>query len=223
MPQSLEYPNFYFMAKHRDLTGLKINRFYVKGLSHIKGYVHYWLSICDCGKECLIPTNNLISGKSKSCGCLRADTNTKNRKTHGNTVNGYSTEYISWVQMRARCRDKNRPDYERYGGRGVKVCERWLNSFENFLEDMGKKPSKIHTLDRFPNNTDGMYEPSNCRWATPTQQANNRRSSRFIEYNGIVKTLSEWTKELGLSSSVTLSNYIERNGVEKAMLHYAKK
>lgn len=222
MPQSLEYPNFYFMKKGtgENLINKKFNRLLVIKLSHIFNRQYYWICKCDCGNESIVNTQNLKRNKSKSCGCLRTEITSKVKTTHGNTVGGYSPEYISWMQMRARCSNINRPDYLRYGGRGIKVCERWVNSFDNFLEDMGKRPSKNHSLDRFPNNDTGDYEPANCRWATPKQQANNRRTSRFIEYKGIKNSLAEWTNILGLSNSTTLSSYIKRNGIDKAITHY---
>lgn len=99
-------------------------------------------------------------------------------------------EFYSWCNMRRRCYEITNDRYHRYGGRGIIVCDRWLNSFENFFADMGEKPSQKHSIEREDN--DGNYEPSNCYWGTKKEQANNRSSNVFIEHNGIVKTITDW-------------------------------
>lgn len=119
------------------------------------------------------------------------------RKTHGLTN---SSEYRIWGKMKTRCFDKNTPIFHRYGGRGITVCDRWANSFENFLSDMGLRPTAKHSIDRIDN--DGNYEPGNCRWATAKEQANNRSSSILIAINGATKPLSVWADEYGLSRAV---------------------
>jgi hypothetical protein len=113
------------------------------------------------------------------------------------TTHGYSgtPTYVTWTNMNQRCSNINRKDWERYGGRGIRVCERWKNSFENFLEDMGKKPDFM-SLDRI--NNSGDYEPTNCRWATIHQQSVNKRNNVFVTINGSKKTLSEAAKEIGI-------------------------
>ncbi len=120
---------------------------------------------------------------------------------HGHKwAGGASPEYISWRGMNARCKNKGDPNYVKYGGRGIKVCDRWRASFINFLEDMGLKPEPSMSIERKDN--DGDYEPSNCRWATTQEQANNRRSSVFIELNGKRQTVAEWSRETGISQQV---------------------
>lgn len=107
--------------------------------------------------------------------------------------------YHSWIGMKGRCYNKNDKAYRNYGGRGIKVCDRWLGKegFNNFLNDMGEKPSSKHSLDRI--DTNGDYCPENCRWATWEQQENNRRINVFYEYNGKKLTLPQWSKEIGIS------------------------
>jgi len=129
----------------------------------------------DCGSVKVVATQRLRFGETRSCGCLERDNRSaigRANKRHGHSTREHkSPEYYSWTAMLARCRDPNAKHFDRYGGRGIAVCKRWLK-FENFLADMGKRP-KGKTLDRFPN-PDGNYKKRNCRWATPKEQRNNR-------------------------------------------------
>ena len=134
---------------------------------------------CECGNEKIVMIKNLRKGNTKSCGCYKAETSSRNgyQIKHGhNKKRKTSLTYISWQRMKQRCtyiKDKN---YDIYGGRGIKVCHRWINSFENFLQDMGERPSKLHSIDRIDPN--GNYEPNNCRWTTMKEQQNNRRNNK---------------------------------------------
>lgn len=156
---------------------------------------------CSCGNLFISRINSVAKLHTLSCGCEQARAASEiclKRITHGASVGKsigipVSTEYSTWAAMRKRCLNPNDSAYPDYGGRGIKVCERWVNSFENFLEDMGRRPSSKHTLDRFPNN-DGDYEKSNCRWATMKEQCYNRRSNVHINYNGETKALKEWAE-----------------------------
>lgn len=169
------------MGKPIDLTGKQLGRLTVIGLSpeECKRSGRHWLCACDCGATKTFAAQELLRGEAQSCGCLRKET-TRMRgqanKKHGAAREGQETpEYRSWVEMRRRCSNPNFIGYEYYGGRGIKVCARW-NIFATFLADMGPKPSPSHSIDRV--NNDGNYEPSNCRWATKREQANNRRPAR---------------------------------------------
>ena len=120
----------------------------------------------------------------------------KSNRTHGMTN---SPEWIAWARMKQRCYDPKIPWFERYGGRGIKVCERWQN-FEKFFEDMGKKPTPKHSIDRI--NNDKGYEPDNCRWATQIEQQRNRRNNVLVTHNGKTQCISEWAEEYGLCHMV---------------------
>lgn len=127
----------------------------------------------------------------------------------------YSTEYAIWSNIRARCNNPKNVSYERYGARGIKVCASWAADFLNFLADMGRRPSPSHSIDRIDN--DGDYTPENCRWVTAKEQCRNRRSSRFIVYQGTRRTLAGWAEETGVSIS-TLHARLKANWpVERAM------
>lgn len=140
----------------------------------------FWLFKCKCGKEIVINVASVKNGNTKSCGCflkkVAKKQQLKNCSTHRKTG---TVEYRAWQKMKERCYNKKNISYKYYndGKRKIIVCDRWINSFKNFLEDMGKRP-KGRSLDRIDNN--GNYEPSNCRWATASQQANNQRKKRTI-------------------------------------------
>lgn len=149
-----------------------------------------WVCQCDCGKTAIVWASNLKC--AKSCGC--AQYANPPRLTHGCC---YTPTFSVWQNMRCRCENINNDRYAAYGGRGIRICERWRNSFSNFLEDMGEKPSPKHSIDRIDN--DGDYEPENCRWATAKEQARNRRSSRMVTIDGVTKCAAEWCEIYGMA------------------------
>lgn len=158
---------------------------------------------CDCGTERLSVVATMRSGRLRSCGCLRKKTAVealrKATVKHGQARSGQMTpEFRIWTGMLARCSNPNVAGYKHYGGRGIAVCERW-RSFANFFEDMGPRPSPAHSIDRYPNN-DGDYEPGNCRWATPSEQARNKRPGYRvrIECDGEKLTAHEWSLRSGV-------------------------
>jgi hypothetical protein len=139
-----------------------------------------WLFICDCGKQREGVEVDVKHGSVKSCGCLKIErirqTKTKHGQSSHDGPNGRSIEYTCWLNLRRRCLELSNPVYANYGARGIKVCDRWHDSFENFFADVGRKPTPEHSLDRI--NNDGNYEPGNVRWATRSEQAFNRRPKK---------------------------------------------
>lgn len=167
-----------------------------------------WLCRCDCGTEKVILQQSLLTGNTKSCGCLQMQA----RFSHGGC---YLSEYGIWLGMKARCYRATSRGYEHYGGRGIIVCERWRNSFENFFEDMGSRPSKNHSLDRIRVN--GNYEPANCRWATSSEQHNNKRDNRLITFSGETLTETQWRRKLGFGRGLIRQRLENGWSVEKAL------
>ena len=153
---------------------------------------------CDCGKTISVVTSELTrktKGK-KHCGCLTSKNRSSNHKTHGMSN---TKEYKTWVDIIRRCTNENREQYKNYGGRGIKVCKSWLNNFESFINDVGFAPSKKHTIERIDNNSD--YKPSNCIWATKTQQARNKRTTKLSLDQAIeIRQRSQFEKEIDLAN-----------------------
>lgn len=137
--------------------------------------VRFFLCSCSCGNTKIVGLSHLNHGHTKSCGCYKKDVVRDRSETHGLSKHSL---YKTWVSMKERCLNPNHKFYKNYGGRGIKVCDRWINSFPNFLLDMGDRPNGF-TLDRI--NNDGNYEPSNCRWATKIEQINNRRNTKLVK------------------------------------------
>lgn len=168
------------------------------------GKYDYWKCRCSCPKktERMVRGNQLLSGCSKSCGCLRVEKSTVNlsQLRHGGAKSsGWSPEYRIHSNMLARCNTPSNSAYKWYGGRGVSVCDRWTgrSGYVNFLSDMGLRPSKGHSIDRYPDRH-GNYEPGNCRWATWREQARNKDYSRMISFGGVSRRLCEWSEIVGI-------------------------
>ena len=170
-----------------------------------------WLFACACGGTTVTTKDNVLRGHTQSCGCWLEKCRRTNRITHGLSR---SPTHIAWKAMIGRCRNPNNERWEYYGGRGIHVCQRWLN-FENFLADMGEKPAGT-SLDRHPNN-DGNYEPGNCRWATVTEQARNRRSNRPITFRGVTMLMCEWAEEIGLAQRTLQRRIYQGWTIERAL------
>lgn len=185
-----------------NLQGQVYGRFTVLSFDERQKGRSRWFCQCQCGKIRSVDCANLRSGHSKSCGCLSSEIVIKRNTTHGKNR---TVEYTTWARMKTRCYDPNGSQYKNYGNRGIRVCDRWLNSFENFLADMGKRPSNQHSIERKNNN--GNYEPKNCKWALPIEQANNTRKNKNITFQNRTQSLSMWCRELNLSYGTTHARF----------------
>lgn len=201
------------MGKHIDLTGKKFARLNVTGNFILtKQGRRKWECRCDCGKTTWVVTNNLLSGKTKSCGCWNEEVKSKTHTKHGMS---HSRIYRIWSNMKARCETKTNKAYGLYGGRGISVCAEWEEfiPFRDWALSNGYQDNL--TLDRMDN--DGNYEPGNCRWATPKEQGNNTRCCHYITYNGETKTVRGWEEALGYSRGIIHSRLKSGWSVERAI------
>ena len=173
---------------NKDFTGKKYGRLTVVSRTDRKsGHNWIYLCKCDCGNFKEVSTSNLTGGSVKSCGCLSYENRKKSRPKHGMARDRL---YHLYYGIRYRCYNTNSAEYNRYGGRGIKMCEEWKNSFESFKSwSLDNGYNKDLTIDRIDNN--GNYEPSNCRWVDRFVQQNNTRRNKFYEYNGELLTLSQ--------------------------------
>ena len=194
---------FYGITIDRNTKDCMFGRLQILGAAfrtRRKGSRTDWqvVAACSCGSVACYYLQNLLTGKTSSCGCLQKERTSKASKTHGQRRNPI---YAIWNSMRSRCTNPKNPAYDNYGGRGIKVCQSWLK-FENFFQDMGNRPSPQHSIDRIDVN--GDYCPENCRWATAKEQANNKRNNLTLTINGVTKHYSVWAKEYGLATKTVL-------------------
>lgn len=196
-----------------DLTGKKFGRLTVIKRAEDKKGKTYWHCRCECGKEKNVCASHLTSGKIVSCGCSSVDRISELNKTHGmSNIRIYNI----WTGIKNRCYNKNHITYKNYGGRGITVCQEWLDDFMNFYEwAMNNGYSDELSIDRIDVN--GNYEPSNCRWATAKEQGNNRRTNIFIEVCGTKKSLKAWCDCLGLDYKHEYEKYKWNNEISKEL------
>lgn len=177
-------------ARTIDLRGQTFGRWTVREYFGSGANSALWSCVCECGNVGNISSQSLRDGRSRSCGCLSSELLSE-RASHRDWT---SKEYRVWCGMKSRCSNRNIPSFSRYGGRGISVCDRWLNSYEDFLSDMGRCP-KGFSLDRIDPN--GNYEPENCRWASSTTQANNTRRNICLTIDGVTMTIAQWADRTG--------------------------
>lgn len=204
--------------RFKDITGSRFGRLVVQNYDRIEKRETLWVCLCDCGVVCTVGGRKLITGNTKSCGCLKREGGIKKAVaiTHGcsRRMCGHSrtAAYQAWLNMKSRCGNPKRVNFSKYGGRGIVVCQRWLASFQNFLDDMGEPPKGME-LDRI--NNDGNYEPGNCKWSTETMQARNRSTNLMVTFNGETLCLAAWSERLGIHRR-TLQNRLARWTIEKS-------
>lgn len=190
------------MGSHimQDHTGRKVgNLTVIECIGRNKSGRFMWKCVCDCGNITEVRADGLSSGRTKSCGCLTVKAATKRmkelRKTHGNSN---TRLFRIWQSMRSRCNHPKNKSYARYGGRGIRVCEEWQNDFENFYKwaiENGYKENL--SIER--NDVNGNYEPSNCSWSTPREQANNTRRNVYLDFGGEIHAMKEWSRITGIN------------------------
>jgi len=180
----------------KDLTGRRFGCLVVQGYSTARR--SHWECLCDCGGRTLAYTGNLNNGHTTTCGCG------KRRVTHGRT---FHPLYHIWRHMKERCLNPDHKSYPRYGGRGIKICEQWINSLQAFAADVGERPGRWASLDRI--NNDGNYEPGNVRWATRKDQSNNRRSNRIVTYQGHKYTVAQLADKIAAACGIAAEDFAD--------------
>lgn len=180
------------MKHPKDLCGIRYGNLIVL---HKSEQPKKWVCLCDCGTVLPVLRGSLTNDNTKSCGCGKIEATIRRSTKHNHAHMGNkSTEYRIWAGILTRCRNSKHHSYVWYGGRGINVCDRWID-FTKFLEDMGLRPSAKHSIHRIDN--DGDYEASNCKWATAIEQANNSRKNVRITWNDLTKTAIEWARSFG--------------------------
>jgi hypothetical protein len=182
------------MGRNRiDLTGKRFGKLTVVSFAYMRGTRSYWNCICDCGNEKIAGIDHLKNGDIVSCGCVQKSTLPPSHKKHGMSN---TRLYTIWALMKYRCYNPSRREYHNYGGRGIKVCDEWME-FDSFMRwAFNNGYSENLTLDRIDN--DGNYCPENCRWVDRKAQQNNRRSNRLITFKGITKNITQWASDNNL-------------------------
>jgi len=200
----------------KDLAGKRFGRLLViEPAGKDKGWRMLWRCNCACGKEIVIPGTYMVSGDTRSCGCLRRE---GTHRTHG--MKG-TPEYRAWKGMIQRCTNPKVEFYKDYGGRGIKVSSQWRHDFQSFFKFIGPRPSAKHSLDRFPD-VNGNYEPGNVRWATQKQQMLNTRRNNVLTFRGETLPLGVWAERLGINYG-TLQDRIRNHwSVERALTEPVK-
>ncbi len=182
--------------RYENLTDQCFDDWTVLGRQPNRRPCRSWKCRCLCGRIGIVSTNNLIKGRSKRCKTCSNRRKALQQRTPKYT---HPDEYNIWQHLKRRCLNPKDKNFRHYGARGITVCERWRHSFENFLADMGPRPSPQHSIDRIDNN--GDYEPGNCRWATKKEQSRNTRSNRLFTHEGETMCLAEWARLSGVERS----------------------
>jgi hypothetical protein len=212
---------FIEIAKNaRRIDGLRVGRLVALGpVRRAPLGVIIWLCQCDCGNQTEVHGHDLRSGKTKSCGCLNKEMQATRFRTHDKC---YTSEYRIWSGIKTRCYNAKNHGFYNYGGRGITMCDRWLNGngnksgFECFLDDVGERKTSNLSIER--RNNDGNYCKENCMWATPLEQGRNKRNNVLYTINGETKTAPEWERAYGLSKDLIRARMKKGWSVEKAIM-----
>ncbi len=203
----------------KDLTGQRFGRLTVLEFVPRKGRHSYWLCRCDCGNEKVICGESLLKGTTTSCSCKQREIVRTRSVTHGLTD---TRLYNSWCSMKARCYNHKNKEYNRYGGRGITICAEWKNNFKTFYDwAMANGYSDDLSIDRIDVN--GNYEPANCCWATDMEQAGNRRSNVYVEYQGELMCFAEAARRSGLNQGTLKDRYYRNDRGERLFRPVDKK
>jgi hypothetical protein len=211
--------------KKLQLIGMKFGHLLVESEAetkrHPKGTIIQWNCICDCGNIRIVSTGKLTQGRQVSCGCYNREqvykAISKAKTTHGLSKHRL---YAVWNSMKHRCYNPKNSAYERYGGRGIYVCDRWKESFRNFLYDMEKFFQEGLTIERINNN--GPYSPDNCKWIPLNDQTKNRRSTIYLELNGKKICLTDWADSLGISAKLIRERLNHGWSIEEALVSHKR-
>lgn len=199
------------MPKKLNLSGMRFGRLLAQTATEKDKHGAYlWLCLCDCGTSSKVRASQLTSGVSQSCGCGVVDAATLPR-THGQTG---TPLYLRWRAMLDRTSNPNHESFHNYGGRGIAVCEEW-KSFENFFVDMGASFRPDLELDR--EDTNGNYEPSNCRWITPKENQRNKRTNHLVTWSGETQTVQDWAERLGIKPNTIITRLRRGWSVDRAL------
>lgn len=210
------------MGKLLQLSGMKFGRLRCVKLDSIKKNKAHWFCICSCGNRVVVLGVHLKNGHTRSCGCLHKESIISRSFKHGHSRVGSKTKtYTTWLSMLDRCRNPKNSHFHNYGGRGIKVCERW-KSFKKFLEDMGEKPSNNFSLERINNDAD--YCPENCKWILLSDQAKNTSKNKKIIYKEILyPTIMELARKFNINHNL-IYGYLRRGyTIEETMFKISKK
>lgn len=190
-----------------DLTGNKYGRLTVIGLSpKVSGRKSYWVCECTCGNKHVVRSDSLKSGNVQSCGCLKKEQDKMNLTKHHRHLESHTRLHDTWLGIKARVSCSGNPSYPNYGGRGIAMCSEWFNSYGAFRDWALKNGySPDLTIERV--NNDGDYEPNNCTWIKAEEQAINRRSTVWVEWNGETKNVTQWAKKLGIKYGTLIARY----------------
>lgn len=199
--------------KHH-LSGKKFGKLTVCDRKRNKHGIMGWRCECECGGEIIANGTDLVVGRITSCKC----TQHKEKPEFSDVPAKYMPEYISWCRIKDRCFNEKCLDYPNYGGKGITICDEWKTNFAAFLKHIGKRPSPIHSVDRYPNKN-GNYEPFNVRWATPKQQSRNLNKNIHLTFEGKTMIQQDWATELGVAHEAIRYHLSKGRPFDKIVFH----